>query len=948
MKKRVDIYGVTMRRAVVFLSVWSCSSLISAQQTIPFSDLLQDRFSTIMMVSSTETCEARSCDPLEGCDQSIIDEQEAFISTATTNTSNQITKQVTVPCDPGEGGGYETRTEVNLTLVGLPFKIYRVKTCLTNEAYIADRQLEGLPEPFEIVHEIFVTSYDQLFKLVLGGSEIELELAQLLDLLFVTPRDLSIDIDGHAPCGEIACGQHCGTCSFDERIRQDRAIEYLIRETEVLDISNLVYPVTLHRLCICGGRSLWVMEEELYVFNETPYEILETIVIPSAEADVTIPDLPTNEDIIKDVSYDLVHPTCDEPTSGSILIKIKGGKIGILNQYSIYGGVNYQAAPLFKELVEGIYNIKVSSEEGVLEGIFEGPINLIQNCEERGKEKCSDGIDNDEDGLVDCQDDGCLGQIICSDYVCEILDLITIRRKGFSALNLSFKENGSTEHVAGALSNLGISLEDAQSAINNLEAVAYQLDESIAGTEYKIRDTFFLRLYSMKDDFTSLDMDVFTRIPVRPQSKVTRRVLQKGEVGSIEQRSEEDCKRDLKVNYNEEACANVSLNCSACKLGSPRLTSSDGSSVINENLQRSVLHIEHDGPQNSTIRIFDLSTNTIYKDLADVNEYDEVIQSHGPFLIILEVDDCIRECVAMPQEIEDGGSVKILMGACLSSDNILAALICHDISSDQICTYFSSDDFHLNGDKFEDVPISENGNIQVTITDGVDVLYEGVVLINTIDPYNLDGDEYDNDPLLDADIDGDGLNNDIDRDIDGDGIPNKQDDFPYGLQRDSDNDGVNNEEDGDIDNDKIPNRLDQDADGDGILNDVDIDDDNDGIPDACDESPVGPLIEECDNGIDDDGDGFVDCADLDCFTEIYINKSEGGYRKTNECIILSDEEKCLINANIDLLNNLTLNSIEESIEFSARSALLNNSLFEEYICGSDNYMYNHYGHGGLL
>lgn len=62
-----------------------------------------------------------------------------------------------------------------------------------------------------------------------------------------------------------------------------------------------------------------------------------------------------------------------------------------------------------------------------------------------------------------------------------------------------------------------------------------------------------------------------------------------------------------------------------------------------------------------------------------------------------------------------------------------------------------------------------------------------------------------------ADVDGDGVPNDIDPDIDGDGIPNDQDP--------------------DMDGDGIPNGQDSDVDGDGIPNDQDVDSNSDGLPD---------------------------------------------------------------------------------------------------------------------
>ena len=162
----------------------------------------------------------------------------------------------------------------------------------------------------------------------------------------------------------------------------------------------------------------------------------------------------------------------------------------------------------------------------------------------------------------------------------------------------------------------------------------------------------------------------------------------------------------------------------------------------------------------------------------------------------------------------------------------------------------------------------------------------------------------------DSDIDGDGINNDVDNDIDGDGFNNSEDDCPWihGDSRliqsgcpdmdgdfvpdiyddDADGDGIRNEMEraastgiklydpynsestpSDVDEDTIPDVLDDDADNDGILNEYEMaakritgidydwrnasstppDFDEDGVPDAVDE--------------DSDNDGWPDRVEID-------------------------------------------------------------------------------------
>ena len=154
-----------------------------------------------------------------------------------------------------------------------------------------------------------------------------------------------------------------------------------------------------------------------------------------------------------------------------------------------------------------------------------------------------------------------------------------------------------------------------------------------------------------------------------------------------------------------------------------------------------------------------------------------------------------------------------------------------------------------------------------------------------------------------ADLDGDGIPNDIDNDIDGDGVENSLDAFPNDATESSDLDGdgigdnTDTDRDGDgfsneiesqlatdpndpastpsdLDGDNIPDSLDDDRDGDGFTNELenqlgsdpndatdtpsDIDGDN--IPDSLDDDRDG-------DGVDNDQDAFpedaTESSDLD-------------------------------------------------------------------------------------
>jgi TATA-box binding protein (TBP) (component of TFIID and TFIIIB) len=119
------------------------------------------------------------------------------------------------------------------------------------------------------------------------------------------------------------------------------------------------------------------------------------------------------------------------------------------------------------------------------------------------------------------------------------------------------------------------------------------------------------------------------------------------------------------------------------------------------------------------------------------------------------------------------------------------------------------------------------------------------------------------------DIDGDGINNNVDTDDDNDGVLDVDDAFPLDDTEsvDTDLDGIGNNADTDDDNDGVLDVDDAfpldatesvDTDGDDIGNNTDTDDDNDGVLDADDAFPLDDT-----ESVDTDLDGIGNNADTD-------------------------------------------------------------------------------------
>lgn len=90
-------------------------------------------------------------------------------------------------------------------------------------------------------------------------------------------------------------------------------------------------------------------------------------------------------------------------------VTISGGNDGVL--YSIDAGLTFVDTNLFEGLEPDIYDIVVVNK-GINACAFSNPVILqAPMCNEAEEEDCMDGLDNDGDGLIDCEDDSCWPRI---------------------------------------------------------------------------------------------------------------------------------------------------------------------------------------------------------------------------------------------------------------------------------------------------------------------------------------------------------------------------------------------------------------------------------------------------------------------------------------------------------------------------------------------------------
>ncbi len=131
--------------------------------------------------------------------------------------------------------------------------------------------------------------------------------------------------------------------------------------------------------------------------------------------------------------------------------------------YSIDGGMTFSPDNNFLDLEAGLYDIVVT-KNGINSCVFTNPqILQAPECNESEEGDCSDGIDNDGDGFIDCEDDSCLPR----------LDSII----AMVPFNCPFPDNGSIE-ILTVFPNVEYSIDSGQTFIadpifTDLEEGAY-------------------------------------------------------------------------------------------------------------------------------------------------------------------------------------------------------------------------------------------------------------------------------------------------------------------------------------------------------------------------------------------------------------------------------------------------------------------------------------------
>lgn len=151
-----------------------------------------------------------------------------------------------------------------------------------------------------------------------------------------------------------------------------------------------------------------------------------------------------------------VNPSvCPMPNNGSITVTATPSVSGRILEYSINGNV-WRSSNTFTNLTSGTYIVQIREIGGCTEGYAANPVTLVSPA--ACSENCTNGIDDDGDNTIDCNDTDCgkpqIMQVTVANAVCPQTNngSISIVATG---QNLEYsKDNGATWQISPLFSGL--------------------------------------------------------------------------------------------------------------------------------------------------------------------------------------------------------------------------------------------------------------------------------------------------------------------------------------------------------------------------------------------------------------------------------------------------------------------------------------------------------------
>ncbi|MEL6122644.1 MAG: vWA domain-containing protein [Bacteroidota bacterium] len=219
---------------------------------------------------------------------------------------------------------------------------------------------------------------------------------------FVTKQDATCPNNAN---GQVVFDVPAGTQDYEYSI--DGGVSYQ-SDPIFSGVTPGVYQIRLRTVATCEISGVPVI-----ISQETCREVCNNGIDDDGDGDVDCDD---NECGVSQAIPTIVqNPACPRLGNGAVRLfytNATGGVNGL--QYSIDNGVRFQTSPIFRNLSGGTYQVVVRTAAGCT------ATEMVSIVDPACPEICNNGIDDDLDGLTDCDDDDC--QFILTSADVDIID----------------------------------------------------------------------------------------------------------------------------------------------------------------------------------------------------------------------------------------------------------------------------------------------------------------------------------------------------------------------------------------------------------------------------------------------------------------------------------------------------------------------------------------------
>lgn len=242
---------------------------------------------------NTETCPDPSCTPQE------IADQQADIQLVLQQMKDTYTDVRLIKCE-----GVDTMIHIiNYSEDDLlPVDLVRIRLCDDSEHYVLAEYLSSISGDYSVVQQITVSDPLEEIVVEIGSQTRTILWEEALQLVF---NGMDLTIDNYIPC-ELACDEPEVTCTSEALTTQKNLIQQWKGSMQNLDVADLSFPLTLYRVVLCGGASLYLTADEITDLSSTPYIIVDSTTYQTPQ-DTVIAEFPEETEGDEGIFYLKLH-----------------------------------------------------------------------------------------------------------------------------------------------------------------------------------------------------------------------------------------------------------------------------------------------------------------------------------------------------------------------------------------------------------------------------------------------------------------------------------------------------------------------------------------------------------------------------------------------------------------------------------------------------------------